>query len=560
MSELADLPHTVDFNNPDYTEIFWARNENLQRLRKDPTAVQAAKIHYRSHPWDFINDWGMTYDPRNLEIGRMPNIPFILWPKQIEFLQWVQNQWKTGDGGIVEKTRDWGVTWLSVGFACTHWLFTPGFAAGFGSRKEDLVDRKGDFDSIFEKVRYFIDNVPDVFMPEGFNPRQHSGHMKLINPETDASITGEAGDNIGRGGRKSIYIVDEAAFIERQMAVDNALSATTNCQIDVSTYNGTGNQFYVKSMRFHGTQRKFICDWRDDPRKDDAWYAKQKEKKDEATVAQEIDRDPEASAANAFIPAKWVRAAVDLHKDLGWAPSGIRVTAFDPSDVGDPKGTLTRYGFVITQAELKTDGDIRDAIPWAYETAENQRADILEYDADGMGAPAMKLTLRGLAAGRLKLQPYYGSGEIDNPDGRYGQDPNEPEDKDLPLNRDKFVNFRAQAATWLRQRFEKAYQVRKTLDEGGVPQGITADEIISIDSNVESYYELVAELARPERKWTNDGKIRVESKKEMLAREVQSPTLFDCAKMAFSVKTAEKKPDKPMRVRRHRVTDRGVGR
>ena len=37
---------------------------------------------------------------------------------------------------------------------------------------------------------------------------------------------------------------------------------------------------------------------------------------------------------NAFIPAKWVAAAIGAHLKLGFSGEGLRVTGFDP-DVGD---------------------------------------------------------------------------------------------------------------------------------------------------------------------------------------------------------------------------------
>lgn len=549
----------IDYMNPDYTAVFQARQKRLLEIRGNPQIIPALKLYYKDHPWDFITDWGVTFDPRQIEKGLLPNIPFILWPKQEEYLKWVMARWKAGEYGIVEKSRDCGVTWLSVGLAVTWFLFIPGFSAGFGSAIEDKVDKKGDPDCIFEKIRYFLKNLPIEFMPEGFNERLHDSFMKLTNPENGASITGGSGDQIGRGGRKSIWLLDEKAFVEHQLLVDNAVSQATNCQIDISTYNGNGNKFYRDSMRFDKTRRKFIFDWRDDPRKDDVWYKKQKDEKDPITVAQEIDRDPNASAEDVFIPSKWVKAAIDLHKLIGVEPTGIRATSFDPADVGDAKALVSRHGFVVTGADLMKDGDITQAIPWAYGESFKRRSDVLVYDADGMGAPIMKLTFDQYAAGRIPIVPYYGSGELRDPEKRYGEDPEHP-DKTLRKNKDLFVNFRAQMATHLRDLFQESYRVRAMIEKGSVAMGIDTSKLISIDSSCAAQFELVAELSRPKRIYTNTGKIQVESKKEMKARGVMSPNLFDCCKMVFSVRTAAlSKASNRIRTRSIRVRDRGVG-
>lgn len=514
----------------------------------------------------------MTYEPRNIERGLLPSIPFVLWQKQEDFLKWLYARWRGGKRGLVEKSRDCGVTWLSVGFAASMWCFEPGFSIGFGSRKEDLVDRKGDFDSIFEKIRFFIDNIPVEFMPSGFSEKQHSAHMRIVNPDNEATITGEAGDNIGRGGRKSVYLVDEAAFIEQQKKVDAALSQTTNCQIDISTPNGNGNEFYKKAMRFQNTDAKFVFDWRDDPRKDDAWYQKQKDEQDEVTVAQEIDRDYNASQADAFILAKWVAAAIDAHKKLGFIGQGIRVTGFDPADTGDAKAIANRHGSVIKDAKQLKQGDITQAMPWAFEEADSFRADALIYDGDGMGAPTMKLSLPKMAT-RMKVIAYHGSAGVMDPAKKADEtgpkraklkpaikrtEELHKDDATVRTNADTYVNFRAQSWTWVRNRFENTYNAIERARQG-LLVNIDPEDLISIDSGCECLTELQAEISRPMRIYTNNGKIRVESKKEMKERGVESPNLADALVMAMSARRPEPDQKPKQRFDTYQPFDRGMG-
>ncbi|NIB43805.1 TerL protein [Pseudomaricurvus alkylphenolicus] len=542
----------MDYVSPNYSEIFAGRADLLQKLREDSDLLKAVKVHYANNPADFICDWGMTYDPRKMIDGGLANIPFILWGRQRDYIEWLDGRFNKGERGLVEKSRDCGVTWLSVGYAVTKWLFVDGFAAGFGSRKEQLVDKLGDPDSIFEKIRHFVGNLPDIFLPVGFSKKEHATYMRLLNPANGSSITGEAGDNIGRGGRKSVYFVDEAAFIEHQEMVDAALSQTTNCQIDISTFNGNGNPFYVKQQRFAGTERHFVFDWRDDPRKDEEWYQKQKEEQSEETVAQEIDRDPNASNTDAFIPAKWVAAAIDAHIKLGFEPSGVRTTGFDPADTGDNKGVTNRHGSVITDAEELTKGDITTAIPWAFSHADQCKSDLLIFDGDGMGTPAMKMALHGMAAERFKILPYYGGGEVRDKDKRIT-----PGDRESRTNGDTYLNFRSQSATWLRDRFKATYDAIQRYEKGQLVNA-NPDDLISISSKCKHLTQLQAELSRPKRIWTKNGKIQVESKKEMKSRGVSSPGLFDSTVIAFSENTAAKKKRK-IRYKIHRPRDRAMG-
>ena len=501
----------LDFANPNYTEVLIKRANKLKLLRRDPRLMEAAKIHYKHHPWDFMNDWGMTFDPRNIERDLPPTMPFVLFPKQIEFVKWLHDRWLNGERGLVEKSRDAGATWLTCGYAVTMFLFYPGFTAGFGSRKEALVDKKGDPKCIFEKIRPFINLLPKEFKPKGFDHKVHSKFMQMENPENGASITGEVGDDIGRGARMSLYVVDEAAFIRNQESTDAALSQTTNCQIDLSTPNGNGNLFYKK--RHKGRIPVFTMRWTDDPRKDQVWYDKQVREQDEVTVAQEIDIDYNASVEGIFIPSKWVQASLDAHKVLGFDAEGIDVVSFDPADVGDARAVGHRRGSVVLEAKSKKDGDITDAMPWAFELANDVKCDAFIYDADGMGAPSMKLYLKTASQGKkMNIIPYHGGAGVYEPDELYKED---------KTNKDRFANRRAQTWMLVRDRFEKTYQAvvkRKFTDPS---------ELISISSDCAEHEDLMSELSRPLRQYDGTGKIKVESKQDMAKRGVSSPNLAD---------------------------------
>ena len=547
---------TLDYKHPNYSAIFAERQRRLTKLREDEELLKKVKVHYRHAPWDFITDWGMTFEPRNMERGLISNIPFVLWKRQIEYLHWIDERWKAMEPGLVEKSRDCGVTWLSVGYACSNWLFLDGYAAGFGSAKEDKVDKKGDPDCIFEKIRHFINNLPDIFMPEDFNERDHSSFMRLVNPNNGSTITGDSGDNIGRGGRKSMYFVDEKAFIEHQEMVDASLSQATNCQIDISTPNGSGNGFYKKRQRYNNTNKVFIFDWRDDPRKDQTWYDKQVDELDEVIVAQEIDRDYTASQEDIFIPAKWVKAAIDAHKKLGFKAVGRRTTGFDPADVGDAKAIIGQHGSVIKMGAQKRKGTIAHALPWAFEKADDFRSEVFGYDGDGMGAPSMKVYLDRAKSIRIKIIAYHGSAGVMDPElhvkrkkkvkmrHKEGQD-NLNQDV-VKTNADTYLNFRAQTYSWLRDRFETTFDAIEAINEGHIVTNLDEDDLISIDSesfDTDTLQQLVAELSRAMRVYSNTGKIQVESKKDMRKRQVDSPNLSDGAVIANAMQRAKIQDD-----------------
>lgn len=341
---MEDFPH-FDWKAPDYKPVFEERIRRLQKLRSDPSLLDGVKRFYAEHPVEFITDFGMTFDPRNPERGIEAVTPFLLFPKQREFVEWVIARWRGREDGLVEKSRDAGVSWLCVAIAVWMWRFHPGVVIGFGSRKESMVDDLANPASLFWKIRQFIELLPDELRPAGWNTRACAPFMKITNPENGSVIVGEAGANIGRGNRTSIYFKDESAFYEQPESIDAALSQTSNCKIDVSTPNGAGNPFYRK--RHGGRIKVFVFDWKDDPRKDQAWYERQMATLDPVIVAQEIDRDYTASVSNAWNDGQLVtecmrRGPADVR------PEGPLMVGVDVARFGDDKTCITfRQGRVV---------------------------------------------------------------------------------------------------------------------------------------------------------------------------------------------------------------------
>lgn len=343
------LAFDFDFLCPDYPAVFAWRAEKLSALRANPESLLSLKAYYKTHPADFINDWGMTFDPRNAEIGLPTTIPFLLFDKQEEWLVWLYERWLGREDGLTEKSRDMGLSWLCVAAAVHMFLFYPGTVVGFGSRKEEYVDNTSDPKSLFWKVRQFISMLPVEFRPAGWNEKKHAPFMKIQNIENGAMIVGEAGDNIGRGARTSIYFKDESAFYERPEIIEAALSQTSNCRIDVSTPNGSGNPFYRR--RHSGKTSIFTFHWRDDPRKDDAWYKGQCGKLDPVVVAQEIDIDYDASTNDAYIPGPLVEEA-QANSVADIEPVGPLQLGVDVARFGDDKTCLVlRRGRVVFWVE-----------------------------------------------------------------------------------------------------------------------------------------------------------------------------------------------------------------
>lgn len=524
---------SFDFKNPDYGPIFEARVERLHQLRQDPQLLAFLRMHYAEHPDDFITDWGVTYDPRNIERGLPAAVPFILFPKQREWVQWCIARWRGQEPGITEKTRDMGMSWLSIAFASSMCIFHDGLTFGFGSRKEEYVDKIGHPKSLFYKARMFIDHLPPEFKA-GWTP-DHAPHMRISFPDTKSVLTGEAGDNIGRGDRAAIYFVDEAAFLERPQLVEASLSATTNCRIDISTPNGTANPFAQKRFKFPA-ERVFTFHWRADPRKDDAWYAKQVDELDPVTVAQEIDINYSASVENVVIPPEWVKAAIDADKKLGIVVSGPPRSAMDVADEGKDMCAVAQGRGVRIERVDEWSGkgsDILASVAKAFNLCDEFGSRTLRYDADGMGT-----NVRGDARAlneardpdgskkheRITVEPWRASGKIVRPE--------KPVPSAAPVadrkgrtNGDFFSNGKAQGAWELRIRFQRTYRAVTDPNYKYDP-----DDLIVLDSRMPNLAKIEIELSQPTYTFNTVGKLVINKAPD----ESRSPNLYDSVMMLMA--------------------------
>lgn len=381
----------MDEWKPDYEAEYLARTARLLNIRADPGILPGLKAFYKDNPVKFITDWCCTFDPRNAEVGLPTTMPFLLFPKQAEFINWLRDRWLAREDGLAEKSRDMGVSWLCVAFAVWMWLFHSGTVIGFGSRKEEYVDDLNDPKSLFWKIRQTVELLPIEFRPTGWDAKRCAPFMTVKNPENGAVIVGESGDNIGRGNRTSLYFKDESAFYERPDTIDAALSQTSNCKIDVSTPNGNGNTFYRK--RHNGKIKVFTFHWRDDPRKGPDWYAKQKNDLDPVVLAQEVDIDYNASTSDAWIPGDLIADAQRIGP-FDAQQNGQWVIGVDAAHMGDDESVVAMRRGSVTMpllARRKLDGPelaafVEDRCRELEETGGTISSIVIELDGPGVSA------------------------------------------------------------------------------------------------------------------------------------------------------------------------------
>jgi len=233
----------------------------------------------------FIENFGWTFNPRMPSIGKSSHLPFFLYDYQKDAIKWMIQHIDSGRDGLIEKSRDMGVTWLVIWVFLWYWMFRDGVNVLVGSYKEDLVDNRTD-DSMFGRLDYCIESLPKWLVPKGFSKKKHRTHRKLVNPVNGNLIAGDTmNPDFGRGSRKTVIFFDELGFWDYAKDAFESTADTANCRIVNSTPHGYN---YYAKLRNSGMD-VLTLHWRLHPLKDEAWYNYEKSRRTPEEVAQELD-------------------------------------------------------------------------------------------------------------------------------------------------------------------------------------------------------------------------------------------------------------------------------
>ena len=285
----------------------------------------------------------------------------------------------------------------------------------------------------------------------------------------------------------------------------------------------------------------FIMDWRHHPNKDDRWY-EQRYKEAERTgmlhiLKREIDRDTTAQKESTLIKREWVKAAVNLHKELPELLDGGLCGGLDIADGGqDFNAIVIRKGLTIVNAASWVASDTAHTARKALTMAElsmqqfKHKLFSLYYDSIGVGSGVKAETNRLRDSGDLlngvSIYAWNAAASPEYPDKRV-----EPKDKQTPLNKDYFANLKAQGWWSLRRRFEKTYRYREFGEAYNVNELISLEEIKDKDI----FNQLTKELCQVKIKETPTMKLVIDK----APKGIRSPNIADAAMMCcFPLKGA----------------------
>lgn len=468
----------------------------------DPEILQSHKAICATDPIHFINTCITSYNPRI-----KPSLhPLILFPKQQGFILWLQHLEQTQQWGCLLKSRYTGASVNCCGYAIWRFIFDSDFKCGFGSNLERNVHTIGNIDSLLGKIEDML-----VRLPRHLKPRYTVKKNLIRNLDNGSTITGDSGRNIGRGGRSTLYILDEAAHIEYDFSAIASLSENTDCCLLLSTPKGIGNQF---ANAWHSEDfAKYQIHWRDDPRRSQEWYEIQKKRFDPHIVAQELDCSFTGSTANRIIQYEWILSAQQPlsipHIDLI-----RRITAgYDPAGAGvrDKHVLILRSGVRVIKIFDWQNISAIESANRVIDICNEYQIEQLNFDAGGGYGETLSslLTLN---------KPNFTWQAIN-----FGAAPTDYCWEDGFSSKDKFLNLRIEMYWALRERFRKAYEMHTFSIE------YSEEELISIPN----HSELSLQLTQPEIEFAAGRKMKLMSKADMAAKGIKSPDFADALALCF---------------------------
>lgn len=282
----------------------------IQRAMLDNPALRAAELAVCANdPAYWLAIYGTIDEPRAVD-GEAYFKDFAPFAYQVKLLQWFVKTCEetVPSDGYISKARGLGATWILCAGAVWAWLFRS-WRGILVSRKEDLVDKPLDLNSMFGKIDLLIEFLPRWMEPNGFDRRTDRLRMMIKNPVTKGQITGESTTGkAGRGARATYIIYDEAAFIPDFQEVFSTGAGTTNHRFAVSSESLEEGYYWWDT--WHAVQKirpdmVIELDWFHNAYFSQEWYEAERlrwEGHDLGGFAREYNRDPWEDFGQAIYP------------------------------------------------------------------------------------------------------------------------------------------------------------------------------------------------------------------------------------------------------------------
>ena len=301
--------------------------EYIRRKADTDKDVQAQELYLCRQDFCYwLVMYGIIFEPRSLQ-GNPPRwLRWIPYHFQINSARWIELVMVTTENGrgdgVLEKSRDMGVSWLFCAYIAWNYLFADVFVAGLISKKAEDVDKTGASGTLFYKIRALVgmeDQVPTALrMPNWMIPQiterdsvtrtrniSHPHKTCIINGETTTALSGVS-------DRNTMRLNDEAARFDSFTDSWANQGATTDHRFAVSTPDTVNLGFYemakiAKSCvnnPYKSGPSYLALPWWLHPYHDEAWYENERKRyeHDPRFFAREYDMQYFAGSGDMIYP------------------------------------------------------------------------------------------------------------------------------------------------------------------------------------------------------------------------------------------------------------------
>ena len=222
--------------------------------------------------------------------------------------------------------------------------------------------------------------------------------------------------------------------------------------------------------------------------------------------------EPLTDDESVLIRADWIRAAIGFD-----VKRGAKIVGYDVADSGDDKNATCIFdgGMCLdTDQWSAREDEATKSCKRVYNQARGNNAEII-YDSIGVGSHVGSM-LNDM--GHRNHSKFNAGAKVIKPKMSYNG----------IKNNEFFANLKAQSWWLVADRFRNTYNCKVN------GQKFKPDELIGIDPNCSNLEQLIFELSTPKRDFDKLGRVKVESKQDLLARGVKSPNLADAFIMGAS--------------------------
>ncbi len=220
----------------------------------------------------FVNVFVWQFNPNTCGPNSPKLGPFLSWPFQDDAARVIFECVEKRKDLVFEKSREMGASWWLLLVVVWFWLFHPMSKILCISRNEKAVDDADDADSLFWKIDYVLERLPDWMLPEADYSRKK---LSFKHHKTGSQITGQASTGkAGVGGRALFMLIDEFSQISEDWEVLERTSDTSGCRLFSGTHKGTGTAFHELCTKAanSGHLEKLVWHWTSHPDKNTGLY------------------------------------------------------------------------------------------------------------------------------------------------------------------------------------------------------------------------------------------------------------------------------------------------